>query len=374
MLSRCLASLVALLSVVVLSSTAVRPVSAAPAIFLSQIPPLGSSILLQGRVLNVDPATVRVAVALRVSGTFWSKPSAAAPLTTPNPDGTFSTTVVTGGNDQNADLILVWIFPASFNPPALVDAPNVPPSYDLTAIAEIGVTRTPGQRWIQFAGQDWWVKTSSTPVDPGPNYFTDRTDAVFVDAQGRLNLRVEQRDGRWEAVEIVSLNTFGYGTYMLDVASTIELAAPQAVFGLFTWDAAALYPFREIDLEFSRGFNPALNAQFVVQPAIPENIHRYLFNRTPEFPSRHQFTWRPEVVEFRSFDSTGAPVESWNYTTTRMIPHAGTANVRINLWLLGGTATTDGRPIEMVVSNFTFTPLDIPAERPTVLIPWVSND
>jgi hypothetical protein len=38
------------------------------------------------------------------------------------------------------------------------------------------------------------------------------------------------------------------------------------------------------------------------------------------------------------------------------VPDAGQAQVRINLWLFRGNAPTDGQPVEVVISDFTFTP------------------
>lgn len=35
----------------------------------------------------------------------------------------------------------------------------------------------------------------------------------------------------------------------------------------------------------------------------------------------------------------------------------------MNLWLAGGAAPTDGKPVEVVIRSFTFTPLPLATER-----------
>ena len=39
------------------------------------------------------------------------------------------------------------------------------------------------------------------------------------------------------------------------------------------------------------------------------------------------------------------------------IPLEGGENARINLWLFRGSAPTDGRNVEVVLSDFSYTPL-----------------
>src|SRR5947209_5357603 len=67
-------------------------------------------------------------------------------------------------------------------------------------------------RTLQFSGYDWVVKASDHRVGPGPNYFSDSDENISVDAQGRLHLRLTQRDGRWHCAEVISAQSFGYGT------------------------------------------------------------------------------------------------------------------------------------------------------------------
>ena len=124
-------------------------------------------------------------------------------------------------------------------------------------------------RTIQFSGSTWEVKASTIGVTgPGPNYFSYDESDVFVDAQGRLHLRISYHDGRWWSTEVINADPLAYGTYTFTLASRVDQLDPWPVVGLFTWDTGApQVAYREIDIEHSRWGQPANdNAQFVIQP------------------------------------------------------------------------------------------------------------
>lgn len=204
---------------------------------------------------------------------------------------------------------------------------------------------------LRFAGHDWVVKTSEdTRVGPGPNYFSAR--GVRVDAQG-LHLAVEVRDGRVYAAEVVSAESFGYGTYRFVVASDAARLANDLVLGMFTWSDALEYAHREIDVEISRwGRAGSDDAQFVVQPYdVPGSIVRFALPAA-RLPSIHGFSWRPGQVDF---ESRAGDVVVRRAQLTRHVPPAGGEHARINLW------STTGRPpraglTEVLVKSFVFEP------------------
>ena len=209
---------------------------------------------------------------------------------------------------------------------------------------------------LQFSGYDWLVKTSDHRVGPGPNYFSDSADNVFTDAQGQLHLRITEREGRWFCAEVISISSFGYGTYRFYLDTKAESVDPQAVLGMFTWNDDPAYAHREIDIEISRwGRANNQNAQFVVQPYTrPQNIVR--FQMPPALSSSvHSFSWKPDNVFSQSTTVDQAVIQQ--HTFTKDIPRAGGENARINLWLFAGRPPTNGKPIEVVISKFEFTPL-----------------
>jgi hypothetical protein len=221
----------------------------------------------------------------------------------------------------------------------------------------------PGPRIVRFAGHDWTVKTSGrTRVGPGPNYFSDSAEHVWVDAYGRLHLRIARSGGRWTAAEVVSTASFGRGTYRFVLDSPVDALPPSVVLGLFTWHDDPAFANREIDVEFSRWNDPlrAANAQYAVQPYELAG-HLRSFVQPPVVPSTHAFTWRADAIAFQSLaGALTAPVvpsdviHEWTYAGP--VPPPGGEQARMNLWLFQGVPPVDGRPVEVVVAAFAFVP------------------
>ncbi len=77
-----------------------------------------------------------------------------------------------------------------------------------------------GTRIIHFSGYDWRVGNSKdNRQGPGPNYFSDSKENVWLDDGGNLHLKITHRDGRWNCAKISLLESHGYGTYIFHVAS-----------------------------------------------------------------------------------------------------------------------------------------------------------
>lgn len=217
-------------------------------------------------------------------------------------------------------------------------------------------------RRLKFSGFEWIVKSSSSRVGPGPNYFADSNDNVTVDTQGRLHLRITQHDGRWYCAEVVSARSFGYGTYRFYLDSNIDNMDPQAVLGMFTWNDAPAYNHREIDIEVSRwGQVKNRNCQFVVQPYTRrQNILRFQIPSALQ-SSTHSFVWKPGNVSFQSAKGYSATPQSGlvieEHVFTEGIPLAGGENARLNLWLFFGRSPDDHKDVEVVIREFEFVPL-----------------
>ena len=91
--------------VIALRGFAVSAQAAVGCINFTSIPPYGTSPgLLQGTVSCLEPLSdYSVAVYIRVGSGWWTKPYSEHPLTTIQPDGTWSAVTVTGGKDYNAN-------------------------------------------------------------------------------------------------------------------------------------------------------------------------------------------------------------------------------------------------------------------------------
>ncbi len=127
-------------------------------------------------------------------------------------------------------------------------------------------------RTIQFSGRTWSVKTSNQgKVGPGPNYFSDTNESVWVDTDGFLHIKVRKIGANWNSAQVVLNESLGYGRYILYAASRIDLLDKNLVLGIFTYDNSAPQAvYRELDIEISKwGNGDNNNGQFVVQPYPP---------------------------------------------------------------------------------------------------------
>ena len=360
----------------VLAASCVSAGAAAPAVIITNLTAYGSANNLGGIIVNASPAARSVAVFIYVPGYGWvTKPTCAQPLTPIQPDGSWSADITTGGSDALATRIAALLVSTNYSLPCVDGAAALPTNVFAQAIASAVVTRPyPGPRWVSFSGYDWWVKTSAGLVGPGPNYFSDSTNNVWVDAQGQLHLRITNRSSQWQCAELVSARTFGYGSYRFQLASPANDINTNAVLGLFIWSDDPSYADREIDIECSRWSNAAdpNNAQFVVQPY---NFSGHL-TRFPvpagQSNATLSFTWETNRVSFQSqrggFTPDPSPanvISNWTYALT--VPPTGDENVRLNLWLINGAPPTDNQEVEVVIASFQFVPLGAP--QPALLTP-----
>lgn len=327
------------------------------------MPPYGSTQNLEGRVYCVNPADYKIAAYIYVGGGWWTKPYWASPLTPIRADGTFTVDITTGGSDPYATQIAAFLVPNGYNPPLMSGGAELPPELYQNAVAYKIVDRPVVFKTLSFAGQTWYVKAAEWAADPGPCYYSDRPEDVWVDASGRLHLKIANHSGRWYCSEVFTTQQYGHGAYVFKLASPVDQLDKNAVLGLFTWDdTSAAYSHREIDIEMSRwGLASGPNAQYVVSPWNSAG-HRYQFNLSlPETSSVHAFTWHADSVAFGSYRGSAWPadpaaaLQTWTYTGTD-VPPAGQGNARINLWLFNGAAPSDGQEIEIVVTEFSFAP------------------
>lgn len=353
---------------------------ATPGILITNLPPYGSTSNLAGIILGSDPHDCRVAVLTYSSAAGWNtKPYCSAPLTVIEPEGSWVTDITTGGSDSNATRIAALLVSPNFSCPCVQGASFLSTNLISQALASAIVTRpSPGQRWLQFSGYDWWVKSKQTPAGPGPNYWSSSTNNVWVDDLGRLHLRITYRSNQWQCAEVFSARPFGYGSYRFRMEAEADALDPTVVLGLFTYSDDPTYNYREIDLEWARwgNSNDVSNAQFVVQPNSASHKVRFTVPAAVT-DSTHLFTWETNRVSFQCQRGAYSPnphptnlLANWIYTLT--VPRAGDENARINLWLFRGHPPMDTNEVEVIIRSFEYVPLgaappvSLRAERPPV--------
>jgi hypothetical protein len=264
--------------------------------------------------------------------------------------------------------LLLGVLQAPGDPVAAVDFDQVtfreqtPPTID-----DLQWDDFPGGTTLAFAGRTWRVKGPGY-YGPGPNVFSDDPDCVWVDADQRLHLTLQDRGGVWTSTEVVLEEALGYGDYVITTEGRLDLLDPDAVLGLFLWqygpcwDEGYLWwnPYNEIDIEYSRWTNPFNDlVQFVAQPYdFPGNIERFDMAFAAGEVVSHAMRWLPDRVEYRVWrggphdESAATLVHAWTYTG----PHVSRPEqprLHLNLWKVGEAPASDQ---EVVFTDFTFVP------------------
>lgn len=334
-----------------------------PDIYFTDVPPYGTEGNLSGQISGVVYNDHKVLVYIYVYG-WWNKPSWASPLTSINSDGSWTcdiTPVVP--SDTFATQIIAFLVPNGSYQSSWEMAGDSSLPAELYAYPYAQIPRTPANRAIRFAHHNWSVKVGED-LGPGPNNFSDSEDNVWVDGNGYLHLKITHPDSEWYCAEIISDESFGYGTYVFTMESRADTLDRNIVIGLFTWDTyAPEYNYREIDFEFSRWQYPTNdNSQYVIQPwDTAGNILRFDIDYTGQSDTTtHVMTWRPDGIYFKSyygdFSLTPLPgnvINDWYYTGPDNPPPGG-ENVRMNLWLILGLAPSDGLEKEVIIKDFQF--------------------
>jgi hypothetical protein len=235
------------------------------------------------------------------------------------------------------------------------------------ATADAGPATVPGAPYtrgagaantLTFAGYQWTVKSSTSPIGPGPNLF-DAT-GPYVDPAGGLHLRIVKTKWGWESSEVILGPTLGYGTYRWTVHGPVSTLDPNVVLALFTYDDSDTSPSnREIDFEASRfgDASATTNAQFVVQPSgTPGNLQRISLAKSAL--TTVTLTWVPGSVTFSAATGRGRKVKTvptWTNSSSS-VPTNATEQVHMSLWLFRGAPPMNGRGASITVTGFQFSP------------------
>lgn len=242
---------------------------------------------------------------------------------------------------------------------------------------------------LQFAGRNWSIKHGKVLFGPGPNYFSNHPNDVWIDEDGYLHLSVAEREDVWYATEVVSEDTMGYGTYVWTVEGDLQNLDPNIVLGLFTWDNNTFQKEAnsEVDIEFAKWGEVDMDTtlQYGVQPIAfgPYNEERVDKPRISSTKwigvSTHAFTWTDTLIYWESYEGdkfrNGPPVATWSFDLNNpakikyegnnqsdpvIIPAPGnTTNARMNLWLLTGPeGPMFGRRHEVIIRDFQYIPLN----------------
>ena len=238
------------------------------------------------------------------------------------------------------------------------------PTQAASGIARAAAPTASETRVVRFSGYDWEVRPPGEG-GPGPNSWDQ--SGVWVDAQGRLHLRLTRRGGRWQCAEVTSLRSFGFGRYQFQVTGRLDRLDPNVVFGLFDYPRRGDGPdgTNEIDIEYSRWGNPAnfpAGATIYLAHAGPKPVS-YPFPMPPGLIATTQrFIRRSDAVRVQCLrghrDDDRGEYAHWAFRPAdrQRVPQQALP-VHINLWLMRGKPPQDGKEVEIIIRQFSFQPM-----------------
>ncbi|QND82346.1 Uncharacterized protein ChrSV_0117 [Chromobacterium vaccinii] len=217
---------------------------------------------------------------------------------------------------------------------------------------------------IRFSGYDWEVRSQGSS-GPGPNVWDENN--AWLDAQGRLHLKIAKRGGQWSAAELYLPQRLGFGRYQFKLIGRPDRFDPNVVLGLFNYPTPDVGPdgSNEIDIEFSRWGSPANPmGNYTVYPARPgpaPTSYAFDFALGGDY-STHRFDWSAAAVDYQSLhgfqDGDLYPIAHWRFNpvdAAQRVPQQPLP-VHLNLWLSQGKPPADGKEVEVVMQEFKFVP------------------
>lgn len=219
---------------------------------------------------------------------------------------------------------------------------------------------------LEFSGYTWKIKDSfGKHTGPGSNYFSGSKENVYVDAEGKLHLRLTMRNDKWYCPEVRMLNNLGYGSYIFHIDSLVTPLDKDIVVGLFMYDREDSINFhKEVDIEFSQwGKDNSLNSQYVMQPKEDE---AYRFNTDFTKNSKHTIELRKKKIVFKSSYESEDNKSCFkkNYSHHKIRPNKDymsiNERVSINVWLYRMSEPSNLKEFEIVISKFEFKPFRFP--------------
>jgi len=249
---------------------------------------------------------------------------------------------------------------------------HTPTSFPTTTL-DIQNTSTPtlgsADGIIEFAGRTWNVK-SGCGLGPGPNCWSNNTESVWVQDEA-LHLKIRKIGDKWYSAEVSTVECTQYGMHRFFVSGDLSSLDKNVVAAPFLYKDDQ----NEIDMEFSKWAeeNPVENVQYVIQPwDVSGNIYRFPIPQDVT-ESTHSIDWEPSSIHFISIRGYSQELltsdnllDEWEYKGNNIPTEEGCLRVHINLWQVKGNPPSDGREVELVISDAQF---PAPYQPPPTPIP-----
>ncbi len=228
---------------------------------------------------------------------------------------------------------------------------------------EMNLKATPTHT-LSFSGYTWTITDFGTSTHgPGPNYWSSSN--AYVDANGYLHLELTKntKTKTWQCSQVVLNQSLGYGTYQWQVEGRIDQLDPNVVFAMFNYSGND--GFDEMDIEYSKWGNAKnkTDLDFNLYPATGSNQSNVETTASVTLTTTyttHRIIRSGTEVDFQSL--MGFQDGNTNLYAAKSLYSPPTAistlsmPAYINLWLYQGKAPANGKNVEVIIHNFTFTP------------------
>jgi hypothetical protein len=242
---------------------------------------------------------------------------------------------------------------------------NVKSILSAACLILISLSSSTHAQTISWSGRQWKVTSGGmagvAKGDPAN---------LTIDNHGYLHLNIAQRDGKWTASEVFTIERFGFGTYQWVVEGNVYDMDKSTVLGLFPYGPVhhlGADAENEIDIEFSKWNNTChgCNADFTVYPSTG--------NRKPDGKSAWEdnfhveggtlttarVEWASDHIVFTMMNgaqpigTTAEVIKTETYSSdNKNIPQVPMP-VGINLWCFRETPAASQ---SVIIRNFEFSP------------------
>ena len=208
---------------------------------------------------------------------------------------------------------------------------------------------------FNWKNYDWIV--DSYRGGPGPNIFD--TANVFVKADG-LHLRINKINKMWRCSTVRAAKPLKYGMYRCVIQGRVDLLDPNVVVSMFNYGGVDY--LNEIDIEFSHWGvkDDTYPLNYTVYPPIESDPWAVSLPMVQtSSTTTHRFTWTDKGVSFMAQQGSKGIDDLTNIIATAQTELSPNTpmSLMFDLWLLGGKPPQNNLPVEIVITDFSFTPL-----------------
>jgi len=211
-------------------------------------------------------------------------------------------------------------------------------------------------RIIDFAGCKWVVKSGYW--GPGPNYFSDSEESVWLDDQGRLHMKIRKIDDKWYCPEVYTQLYTGHGEHRFLIEYDVTNMDQNVVLGLFVYANDS----SEMDIEFSKWGNPNYKkiGSFTIQPYTVSGNSEKFHVTSDSIRTTHFFNWQENYVIFGSIvghyegslpAASDNYIHRWIYWGNYIPKSSNNLRTHINFYLSQGINPIDTSNLEVIITK-----------------------